>query len=121
MQANYAKSNVTPLGCWDLALAGPDENGHRADVQAEINRLGIGDYVTWVGAVSDHDKWQLFIDSDLFVLPSYSENFGTVIAEAMAAGLPVIASTGTPWKILEGPPIGMVDRSQRRYLDSHVA
>jgi glycosyltransferase involved in cell wall biosynthesis len=37
--------------------------------------------------------------ADIMVLPTYSENFGIVVAEALALGVPVITTTGTPWKI----------------------
>ena len=42
----------------------------------------------------------------MFILPTFSENFGMAIAEAMACGLPVITTTGTPWKVLEIQNIG---------------
>lgn len=49
------------------------------------------------GAVYGDSRWQLFADTDLFVLPTYSENFGLCVAEALATGTPVLTTTGTPW------------------------
>jgi glycosyltransferase involved in cell wall biosynthesis len=46
-------------------------------------------------------KWQAYSEADLFVLPSYSENFGMTIAEALAAGTPVIVAKGAPWGEVE--------------------
>jgi glycosyltransferase involved in cell wall biosynthesis len=91
---------------WRLVLAGPDENGHRAQVERESQRLGLNGQVSFTGPVDDHDKWQLLVNSDVFVLPSFSENFGIVIAEAMAAGLPVITTTATPWQVLAEKQMG---------------
>lgn len=82
---------------WTLRIAGPDETGHRAEIVAQIAALGLGDRVRLDGAIAEIDKAAAFGDADLFILPSFSENFGVVVAEALAHSLPVIASTGTPW------------------------
>ena len=52
------------------------------------------------GALDDEKKWDAYYRADLFVLPTYSENFGIVVAEALWAGVPVITTKGTPWKDL---------------------
>jgi glycosyltransferase involved in cell wall biosynthesis len=55
---------------------------------------------TYLGDLNDTDKWAAYRRADLFVLPTYSENFGIVVAEALAASVPVLTTTGTPWKAL---------------------
>ena len=58
----------------------------------------------------------MFRDSDAFVLPTYSENFGIAIAEAMSWGLPVITTTGTPWSALSDPSMGYIKPNARLVL-----
>ena len=48
----------------------------------------------------------MYHSADVFVLPTYSENFGMVIAEAMCCGIPVITTSGTPWVELKNKQIG---------------
>lgn len=86
---------------WEVALAGYDEGSYRAVVEQAVQKKGLSSKVKFQGPVGDSEKWQVYRDADLFVLPSHSENFGIVVAEALAAGLPVITTTGTPWQDLE--------------------
>lgn len=83
---------------WRLTLAGPDENGHLRDVQKCIQDLNLKGTVSYIGPVGGSDKAELLRSADLFILPSLSENFGVVVAEALSYGIPTIATVGTPWK-----------------------
>lgn len=89
---------------WTLAIHGPDADGYRSVVAAAIAAAGPDARITLGGEVSEAGKAALFAAADLFILPSFSENFGIVVAEALANGVPVIASHGTPWADL--PRIG---------------
>ena len=87
-------------------IAGPDENNHQAEVQAKIDAAGLSSQVRFIGEVSDEAKWGFYASADLFVLPTLSENFGIVIAEALAAGTPALTTTGTPWTQLGAEKAG---------------
>ena len=100
-----AWAQVRPEG-WRLVLAGPDEGGHRGDVERLVAACGLGDAVSFRGAVAEEEKGDLFDGADLFVLATHSENFGAVVAEALAAGLPVITTRGAPWQALEAHRCG---------------
>jgi glycosyltransferase involved in cell wall biosynthesis len=85
---------------WRLVIAGPDEAGHGEEVAALVQALGLHGTVELIGAVGEDRKASVYQSADFFVLPSFSENFGVVVAEALAYGLPVITTTGTPWQEL---------------------
>jgi len=78
---------------WELIIAGPDEGGYAARVDELIEELELGDSVRRVGKISHDAKVKLLKSADLFVLPSYSEGFTTAILEAMAAAIPVVATS----------------------------
>lgn len=96
-----AWAKVRPPG-WRMRIVGPDVCGHKAAVQAEILKFGLEQDFVFVGELDDRHKWREYVSADLFVHPSHSENFGISIAEALAAGLPVIATKGAPWSELLG-------------------
>ncbi len=72
-----------------LVIAGPDQVGWQAQLQQRPAALGIADRITWPGMLSGDLKWGAFRAAELFCLPSHQENFGIVVAEALACGLPV--------------------------------
>jgi glycosyltransferase involved in cell wall biosynthesis len=75
-----------------LVVAGTGETGFVRGLMAQAAALGIQSAVLWPGFLDGNEKQAAFADVDLFVLPSYSENFGIAAVEAMAAGLPVLVS-----------------------------
>lgn len=77
-----------------LVLAGSGDTGYRNGLARLVSSVGLVSRTSFSGFVTDGDKDLLLQGSDIFVLPSFSENFGIVVAEAMAAGLPVIVTPG---------------------------
>jgi poly(glycerol-phosphate) alpha-glucosyltransferase len=75
---------------WYLVIAGWDQGGHRASLEALVLREGIGGGVRFVGPQFGPDKEATFRSADAFVLPSFSEGLPIVVLEAWAHGLPVL-------------------------------
>jgi glycosyltransferase involved in cell wall biosynthesis len=75
-----------------LAIVGPDNEGYMRQVQAWLAKECVLDRVTFTGMLLSRDKLAAFADADVFVLPSYTENFGLAVVEAMACGVPVVIS-----------------------------
>jgi glycosyltransferase involved in cell wall biosynthesis len=75
-----------------LIIAGNDESGYRRELEQLTASLELGERVRFIGAVADQHKWALYENAAVFILPSYSENFGNVVAEAMAMGCPVVVT-----------------------------
>jgi glycosyltransferase involved in cell wall biosynthesis len=90
---------VRPPG-WRLCIAGPDECGHLNVVQRAVREAGLAGVVDFVGPVYGKEKQELLNTADLFILPTFSENFGVVVGEALASGVPVITTKGAPWSWL---------------------
>lgn len=107
---------LAPKG-WRLVIAGPDEDGHAAEIQSLVDSLCLGDQISLIGPIYGAEKEALFRSADLFVLPTYSENFGIAIAEALAYEVPVLTTRGAPWEVLETHGCGWwVDPTEKAVL-----
>jgi glycosyltransferase involved in cell wall biosynthesis len=74
----------------DLVIAGPDQVGLRAELEQIADQEGIARRIHWPGMLKDDLKWGAFRGCEALVLPSHQENFGIVVAEALACSKPVL-------------------------------
>lgn len=74
----------------DLVIAGPDRDQLQAELQRLPSAITLGSRIHWTGMLTGPSKWGALQGADAFVLPSHQENFGMVVAEAMACGRPVL-------------------------------
>jgi len=88
-----------------LFIAGEDF-GERKNLENLIDKLGLRENVFFIGRIEGLEKVEFLRNADLFALASHHENFGLVYAEALAAGVPIIASRNSPWSEVEKYKIG---------------
>ena len=84
-----------------LVIAGPDYLGYENVARDLARKSDFSDSTLFAGNVTGVDRLALYSRADVFTLPSYSENFGIVVAEALACGVPVVTTQATPWHELE--------------------
>lgn len=88
------------LDGYTVTIAGEGDEIYISSLKDKAKNLDIDKLVFFCGGVYGTKKWDLYRNADVFILPTYSENFGIVVAEALASGTPVITTNGTPWEEL---------------------
>lgn len=92
-----------------LVMAGPDQTGWVARLQAIAQERGVADKITWPGMLRADMKWGAFYSAEAFVLPSHQENFGIAVAEALGCGLPVLISDKVNiWREVQSHRAGLI-------------
>jgi glycosyltransferase involved in cell wall biosynthesis len=99
---------------WHLLIVGPDQVGLQAALEQRSQTLGIADRITWTGMLKGERKWKVLAASEIFVLPSHQENFGIVVAEALACSVPVLISDQVNiWREIQSENPGFVEPDSR--------
>lgn len=91
---------------WNVVIAGNGDDKYISHLNDLIFLNSLQYCVKIIPPVFGVEKYNLYCESSLFVLPTYSENFGMVVAEAMSCGVPVITTNGTPWQDLNKYNLG---------------
>jgi glycosyltransferase involved in cell wall biosynthesis len=103
-----------------LVIAGPDD-GYEAEARRLVAEHGLDSDTLWLGMLDGRDKLEAFVDCALFALPSWSENFGIAIVEAMACGAPVaISDRVNIWREIESAGAGLVSPPEIDAVAAHI-
>ena len=86
---------------WRLVIAGFPDERYLKILESFILENNLSGSVTILGPMLGDNLENIYKNSKIFILPTFSENFGLVVAEALSYGLPTITTKGAPWKILE--------------------
>lgn len=88
---------------WTLTIVGEGD----PDYEKSLFAMAKGfENILFIGPRYEKQKWDILKSADLMILPTYSENFAIVVAEALSVGVPVITTQGTPWEDLEQKKCG---------------
>jgi glycosyltransferase involved in cell wall biosynthesis len=94
----------------DLVIAGPDQVDWVPELRLLAQKLGIAARVHWPGMLKGDVKWGAFRTAEAMILPSHQENFGFVVAEAMACSTPVLVTNKVNiWREVESSGSGLVE------------
>ncbi len=104
-----------------LVIAGPDQTGSLAKLQTMARDLGVSPRIHWPGMLTGDLKWGAFRGAEAFVLPSHQENFGIVVAEALACSVPTLISNKVNiWREIEASGAGMVAPDDQPGIDQLI-
>ena len=98
----WSRLPVEARSGWNIRLVGPDQAGHMDELKQLADRLGVSREIHFSGPLFEEQLDSAYREADVFVLPSFTENFGGVVVDAMSYCLPVITTKGTPWSELQG-------------------
>jgi len=85
---------------WQIKIAGNGNERYIHQLKKLISESTLENEIKFIGPKYGQDKIDTYYQADLFVLPTLGENFGMVVAEALACGVPVITTKGAPWEVL---------------------
>ena len=91
---HFNKSN------YQFNIVGDNSNNYAKELEQLSKKLFIDHKINFLGHIKGIEKQKLFANAKFSFLNSFGENFGNVVVESLAQGTPVVASIGTPWKIL---------------------
>lgn len=95
----------------NLVMAGPDQMGWADELKQLANKLKVSDRIHWTGMLRGEAKWGALRSAEALILPSHQENFGIVVAEAMACSTPVLVSDKVNiWREIQAANAGMAER-----------
>jgi glycosyltransferase involved in cell wall biosynthesis len=93
-----------------LIIAGPDQLGQQQELAALSLKLAINQRISFSGMLTGDLKWGAFDACEVFVLPSHQENFGIVVAEALASAKPVLTTYQVNiWREIQDAGAGFID------------
>ena len=95
---------------WRLKIAGPGERIYVEKIKSLSSTLSL-ERVDFLGPLYGKNKWDAYRNSELYILPSFSENFGMTVAESLSVGTPVITTKGTPWR-------GVIDKKSGYWVEN---
>jgi glycosyltransferase involved in cell wall biosynthesis len=94
---------------WRLVMAGPDQIGWKSSLESLAAELSIGQRITWTGMIGGNLKLGAIRAAEVLFLPSHQENFGIVVAEALASGVPALISDKVNiWREIREDGAGLV-------------
>ena len=106
----------------NLLVAGNDEENYRPELEALARRCGVAERICFLGPIDGEKKWELLSSAELLALPSYSENFGNVVLEAMAVGCPVVVTPEVGLaSVVRGTGCGVITNGEPASLGSQIS
>lgn len=99
-----------------LHIQGYGDKSYTKSLVDRVKILGLEKEIIFLAPVFGVERWSVFLESSIYVLPTYSENFGITVAEALLAGLPVITTIATPWEELSDEGIGWIVNNNKKEL-----